>query len=180
MDEKTAGKKNRGGIFWLLVLLAVILVWWFFRPSSEMAAAPWVDTGDIALLGDPDDILVDLDDDASAAQVAALEKDLGIDLELVSPQSADEQFYRAHVDPMRRDALIAELGRRPLVEIAEPDALYGLSPDDPILLQDLQDDECITVSPVPIDTAFAMIDRGEIADAKSMLALLLARRRGLI
>ncbi len=46
--------------------------------------------------------------------------------------------------------------------------------------QDLQDDECITVSPVPVDTAFAMIDRGEIADAKSMLALLLARRRGLI
>ena len=141
MDEKTAGKKNRGGIFWLLVLLAVILVWWYFRPSSEMAAAPWEDSGDIALLGDPDDILVDLDDDASASQVAALEKDLGIDLELVSPQSADEQFYRAHVDPMRRDALIAELGRRAVVEIAEPDALYGLSPDDPILLQDLQDDE---------------------------------------
>ena len=46
--------------------------------------------------------------------------------------------------------------------------------------QDLQEDECITVSPVAADEAFAMIDRGEITDAKSMLALLLARRRGLL
>ena len=142
MDEKTAGKKNRGGIFWLLVLLAVILVWWFFRPTGRMdAAQPADDPSEVALLGDPDDILVDLDDDAAAGAVAALEKDLGIDLELVSPQSADEQFYRAHVDPMRQGALLAELARRPVVEIAEPDALYGLSPDDPALLVDSQDDE---------------------------------------
>lgn len=46
--------------------------------------------------------------------------------------------------------------------------------------QDLQEDECITVTPVPIDDAFRMIDQGEITDAKSMLSLLLARRRGLI
>ena len=46
--------------------------------------------------------------------------------------------------------------------------------------QDLQDDESITVSPTPIDQCFDMIDRGDITDAKSMLALLLARRRGLI
>ena len=142
MDEKTAGKRNRGGIFWLLVLLAVILVWWFFRPSGRMdAAQPADDPSEVALLGDPDDILVDLDDDASAGAVAALENDLGLDLELVSPQSADEQFYRAHVDPLRRDALLAELARRPVVEIAEPDALYGVSPDDPALLVDSQDDE---------------------------------------
>jgi serine protease len=141
MDEKT-GKKNRGGIFWLLVLLAVILVWWFFRPSGAMdpAQAP-DDPADVAAFGDPDDILLDLDDDASSAEIAALEKDFGIDLELVSPQSADEQFYRAHVDPMRRDALIAELSDRQVVDIAEPDALYGLSPDDPALLVDAQDDE---------------------------------------
>lgn len=46
--------------------------------------------------------------------------------------------------------------------------------------QDLEDDECITVSPVPMDEAFRMIDRGEICDAKSMLALMLAQRRGLL
>jgi ADP-ribose pyrophosphatase len=46
--------------------------------------------------------------------------------------------------------------------------------------QDLEEDECISVCPVPREEAFAMIDRGEITDAKSMLALLLARRRGLL
>lgn len=46
--------------------------------------------------------------------------------------------------------------------------------------QDLEDDECITVSPVGVEDAFTMIEQGEIRDAKSMLALLLARRRGLI
>ena len=142
MDEKSAGKKNRGGIFWLLVLLAVILVWWFFRPADRMEAAQAPDdASDIAYLGDPDDILVDLDDDASAAEVADLEKELGIDLELVSPHSADEQFYRAHVDPMRQGALLDELAGREVVEIAEPDAMYGLSPDDPVLLEEAQDDE---------------------------------------
>jgi ADP-ribose pyrophosphatase len=50
----------------------------------------------------------------------------------------------------------------------------GLSPAG----QDLQDDECITVSSVPAAEAFRMIDRGEIRDAKSMLALLLAQRLG--
>src|SRR5262245_56483134 len=86
MDEKSAGKKNRGGIFWLLVLLAVILVWWFFRPSgmNQTAQQAADDPADVAALGDPDDILVDLADDATASQVAALESDLGIDLELVS------------------------------------------------------------------------------------------------
>jgi len=143
MDDKSAGKKNRGGIFWLLVLLAVILVWWFFRPSGMTQTAEPVtdDPADVALLGDPDDILVDLQDDATTAQVAALENDFGIELALVSPQSADEQFYRAHVDPMRRDALIAALQGRKVVEIAEPDALYSLSPEEPVLLEDSQDDE---------------------------------------
>jgi serine protease len=126
MDEKTAGNKKRGGIFWLLVLVAVVLVWWFFRPAGMDAAQVADDPAEVAAFGDPDDILVDLDDDASAAQIAALERELDIDLELVSPQSEDERFYRAHVDPMRRDALLAELSTRPVVEIAEPDADYSL------------------------------------------------------
>jgi ADP-ribose pyrophosphatase len=46
--------------------------------------------------------------------------------------------------------------------------------------QHLEEDEHITVQLVPVKTAMEMIDRGELTDAKSMLALLLARRRGLI
>lgn len=46
--------------------------------------------------------------------------------------------------------------------------------------QDLEDDESIEVRPVPPSEALAMIDRGDLRDAKSMLALLLAERRGLL
>lgn len=44
--------------------------------------------------------------------------------------------------------------------------------------QHLMEDEHITVDVVPIPRALAMIDSGDLADAKSMLALLLAQRRG--
>ncbi|MBL0926312.1 MAG: NUDIX hydrolase [Phycisphaerales bacterium] len=46
--------------------------------------------------------------------------------------------------------------------------------------QHLEPDENIKVEIVPTDTAFSLIDRGELADAKSMLALILAQRRGLL
>src|SRR5678815_4792857 len=133
------GKRKRTNLFWLLVLAAVVLVWWFFRPSTgthhhaldgatpqEIAADRVADMAD----ADPDDILVDLDDHATDAQVAAIERDLGIDLVLVSDQSADERFYRAHVDPAQRDALIAALSARPDVELAEPDATISLAPGE--------------------------------------------------
>lgn len=44
--------------------------------------------------------------------------------------------------------------------------------------QRLQPDERLTVHPVPVDEALAMVDRGELMDGKSMAALLLAARRG--
>jgi len=44
--------------------------------------------------------------------------------------------------------------------------------------QRLMEDEEIRVEVVPVSKALAMIDRGELVDAKSMLALLLALRRG--
>lgn len=46
--------------------------------------------------------------------------------------------------------------------------------------QDLEEDESISVEVVGVERAMAMIDGGEMTDAKSMLALLTARRRGLI
>lgn len=46
--------------------------------------------------------------------------------------------------------------------------------------QHLMDDEAITPEPVPMPRVLEMIDRGELADAKSMLALFLAIRRGLL
>lgn len=75
---------------------------------------------------DPDDIIVDLRDDADAADVAALERAAGIDLVLISDEADDEQVYRARVDPTRQAEILAALSRHPVVEIAEPDAAYSL------------------------------------------------------
>ncbi len=46
--------------------------------------------------------------------------------------------------------------------------------------QQLEEDENITVEPVPARRAIEMIEQGELTDAKSMLSLLLAERRGLL
>jgi len=46
--------------------------------------------------------------------------------------------------------------------------------------QKLEKDERLTVHPVPAVQAFEMMDNRELVDAKSMLTLLLALRRGLI
>jgi serine protease len=119
--------KRRGWI-WVLVILLVLLVWWWWRPAPDNGRHV-VDDLDVAVAvdeSDPDDILVDFQDDLADAEVAALERELGIDLVLVSNHSHDEQFYRAHVDPARRDALLARLSSDARVETAEPDAVYGL------------------------------------------------------
>lgn len=46
--------------------------------------------------------------------------------------------------------------------------------------QSLEDDESIEVAPVPAAEALAMIDRGDLRDGKSIAAILLAERRGLL
>jgi serine protease len=133
MEEHS--RKRSGSVLWLLVIVAIVFLWWFLRPSGDHYTATLDSNGDPvatdteAAAADPDDILVDLADGASAAQVAAIEKDLGIDLVLVSDQSADEQFYRAHVDAWRRDEILAALEKRSEVEVAEPDATYSLIPE---------------------------------------------------
>jgi ADP-ribose pyrophosphatase len=46
--------------------------------------------------------------------------------------------------------------------------------------QSLEEDERVTVHPVPVERAFEMIELGELVDGKSILTLLLARRKGLV
>jgi len=125
MDEKQTKRSGSfGRLLWLLVIAAIIVLWWYFRGRSEdtetrqqIRQADYVTAADT----DPDDILVDLKDDASPD---AIEKALGIDLVLVDDSgiAAETQLYRAHVDPAERDAIIAKLSARSDVEIAEPDA----------------------------------------------------------
>ena len=130
-----ASKKSQA--LWLLVLAAVVFLWWYLKPTEDDGASADDIAADLraGVGADPDDLLIDLRDDASPAQVAALEQDLAIDLQLVSAQSADEQFYRAHVDASRADAVLAALGHRPEVELAEHDALYSLSPTEMVPLE---------------------------------------------
>jgi len=130
-DEQQAQRSGPGKVLWLLLAIAIVLMWWYFRPKHDPGAGAAQEMSDAATAAtDPDDILVDLKDDASPQTIAKLEQDFGIDLVLVSDQSADEKFFRAHVDPARRDALIAALSARPEVEIAEPDAEVALSPSE--------------------------------------------------
>jgi len=131
MDEQ---QTKRGGglgrLLWLFVILAILVLWWWFRPDGDRGATLAQQEADTAAaVTDPDDILVDLRDDATPD---AIEQAFGIDLVLVDHSGVAEatRLYRAHVDPARRDAIIAQLSARPEVEIAEPDAELSLSPGD--------------------------------------------------
>jgi serine protease len=121
------GSGLKRNLLWLLLLLVVIAIWWWWKPPKDNGRA--LDATDSAVAaqdGDPDDILVDLEDNLSDAQVAALARQYGLSLTLVSHQSHDEQFYRAHVDASQEGAILAALAKDPRVETAEPDAEYQL------------------------------------------------------
>jgi len=131
MTEETVSQKRPNGtskVLWLLVALALVFLWWYFRPDGSHKVAQPLDA-DAAAAIDHDDILVDLKDDASPA---AIERDLGIKLQLVdsSGEAAATKLYRAHVAPGQEDALIAQLSKRSDVEIAEPDSIMALSPEE--------------------------------------------------
>ena len=128
MPDMAQAESKKSQALWWLVLAAVLFLWWYLRPTEDEGASAADIAADVqaGVGADPDDLLIDLRDDATAAQVATIERELGIDLQLVSDQAADEQFYRAHVDAARAGAVLAALSARPEVEIAEPDALYGL------------------------------------------------------
>jgi serine protease len=131
MDEQQPKRSGLGRFLWLFVILAIVALWWFTRPDADPGATLAEQRRDAAAAAtDPDDILVDLKDDATPAQIAALERDAGIKLALVDDTAAQTQLYRAHVAPARRDAILAQLAQRPEVEIAEPDVQIMLSPEE--------------------------------------------------
>jgi serine protease len=77
-----------------------------------------------------DEIIVDFKDDVTPAQIAKLEADVGITLTLDSAEAKAAELFVAKVDPARRDAILAQLATRPEVEVAEPDAMISLAPDE--------------------------------------------------
>src|SRR4051812_36484711 len=120
MSDEQSNKRVGGlpKLVWLLVILAIVVLWWYFRGNSEDSQArrdqrteDYVAATQDTSLTDPDDILIDLKDDASAE---AIQKDLGLTLVLVdnSGEAADTKLFRAHVDPAQRDAILAKLSAR--------------------------------------------------------------------
>jgi len=128
-----APKRSRTGLLWLLLLAVLLVMWWYLRPGEDEGASKAQFQADraAAVDADPDDVLIDLRDDATPAQVAAIEHDLGIKLVLVDAVVGKQtQLYRAHVDPAREAAIIDALSARPEVEIAEPDSTMSLLPGE--------------------------------------------------
>jgi serine protease len=131
MDEQQSRRGGASRLLWVFVLLAVVVLWWYFRPEGQHAASR-VDEQAEAYTApiEPDEILVDLRDDATPAMISSIEHDAGIQLALVDDTAAATKLYRAHVDPARREAILRQLAARPEVEIAEPDFQMQLSPYD--------------------------------------------------
>ncbi|HZJ64660.1 MAG TPA: S8 family serine peptidase [Kofleriaceae bacterium] len=131
MDEQQPKRGGAGRLLWLFVIFAVVVLWWYLRPDARPGATTEVMRADAyAAPSDPDDILVDLRDDATPEMIAAIERDVGVKLVLPDDYAAGTKLYRAHVDPDQRDAIIARLAQRPEVEIAEPDFEVQVSPED--------------------------------------------------
>jgi serine protease len=131
MDEQAAKRGGMSRILWLLVIAAIALVWWWFR-SHQPGKVDQISAQDADAIAamDPDDILVDLKDDATPAQIAAIERDIGAKLVLVDDTAAATKLYRVHVDAADEQVVIDALSKRPEVEIAEPDSIMQLDPTE--------------------------------------------------
>jgi serine protease len=117
----------------MLLIVAIVVLWWYFRPhgSHHGQGAQQIDTAAVRAI-DRSEVLVDLKDDVTPTQIAALERELDIRLVLAdaSGEAAATKLYIAHVDPAREDAVVDALRKRPEVEIAEPDAMVQLDPGE--------------------------------------------------
>ena len=105
-------------MLWLLVIAAVVAVWGWYR-QSESTKVDQIGAQDAEAIAetDPYDVLVDLKDDATPDQIAAIERDLGIKLVLVDDTAADTKLYRAAVGTHDEAALVAALAKRAAVGI---------------------------------------------------------------
>src|SRR6266404_1048132 len=99
MDEQDTKRSGLGRYVWALVVVALLWVlWWYFRPGqTNHDTAQLDDTAAQAQAIDREDVLVDLKDDTSPTQIAAIERDLGITLTQVdnSGEAAATKLYRA-------------------------------------------------------------------------------------
>jgi serine protease len=84
----------------------------------------------------PNEIVVDLKDDVSDAQIGDLQRQFGVTLRYKSPASQRHKLMIGVVDPARRDAIIEAMRTSPLVEAVDRQDIYQLQnrnfiPNDP-------------------------------------------------
>jgi len=111
-----------------LTALPIIFSLTFQKPSTR--PEPTVAPSDV----DPrEELLVDLKDNATPQDITALEQKYNIDLEFNTENADDEKLMVADVDPSRLSDLVTRLRQEPTVEIAEPNVVYHLPPDEEFL-----------------------------------------------
>ncbi len=122
-------KKKRWWIVLALILVVVAWLWYTGRLDrpGENKSVPTYEATEAA--GSEGDVLVDLRDDVSPATVQELERRYDLKLRPNSAFSlADEKLFRARVKAGRLGELLRRLRGEPSVEVAEPDAIYGIPP----------------------------------------------------
>jgi len=90
------------------------------KPSPPSAPTSVIDQAESV----PDEIVVDLKDNITDAQIAGLGQAVGIQLRYASAHSAAYKLMVARVNPGDRGRVLAGLRASPLVEAAEPQILY--------------------------------------------------------
>lgn len=132
MDDEAQPKRSSsfGRILWLLVIAAIVVIWWRYRdPQDHKVDQIAATDAEAQAAVDPDDVLIDLADNATPDQVAAIERQIGAKLELVdSIEAPQTKLYRAHVT--NEAQVLAMLHANPTVEIAEPDSIMSLDPNE--------------------------------------------------
>ncbi|MCS6858886.1 MAG: S8 family peptidase [Abditibacteriales bacterium] len=108
-----------------LTALPIVFSLTFQKPSAR--PEPTVTPSDT----DPrEELLVDLKDNTTPQEITALEQKYNIDLEFNTENAHDEKLMVADIDPARLSDLVTQLRREPTVEIAEPNVVYHLPPDE--------------------------------------------------
>ena len=130
MDEQEPKRGGAGRLLWLFVILAIVVLWWVLKPTGDTHRQLTEQQDAATAAIDRDDVLVDLRDDATPAQVAAVEREAGIHLALVDDTAAATKLYRAHVDAGREDEVREILAKEREGVIAEPDSFVALDPGE--------------------------------------------------
>jgi serine protease len=123
MPAKAFGTWGRLAAILLLVVAGGVLI-----GGSDEKVSPPPEPPAVAANAEsvPNEIVVDLRDDATDAEIVGLGQSLGIELRYNSIHSVAAKLMVATINPGDRERILAALNANPLVEAAEPQFIYNL------------------------------------------------------